>query len=88
MLVIAIPDTLNVRKMVEIARTLNPGIAVVLRTHNEEEAELLRAESLGTVFFGEDELAKGMTSHILGEFESRHVPDVRRAPRSPQPATP
>ncbi len=88
MLVIAIPDTLNVRKMVEIARTLNPGIAVVLRTHNEEEAELLRAESLGTVFFGEDELAKGMTSHILGEFESRPVPDVHKAPRSPQPATP
>lgn len=87
MLVIAIPDTLNVRKMVEIARTLNPGIAVVLRTHNEEEAELLRAESLGTVFFGEDELAKGMTSHILGEFESRPIPDVRRAPRSPQHAT-
>jgi CPA2 family monovalent cation:H+ antiporter-2 len=81
MLVIAIPDTLNVRKMVEIARTLNPGIAVVLRTHNEEEAELLRAESLGTVFFGEDELAKGMTSHILGEFESRPVPDVHKAPR-------
>lgn len=81
MLVIAIPDTLNVRKMVEIARTLNPGIAVVLRTHNEEEAELLRAESLGTVFFGEDELAKGMTSHILGEFGSRPVPDVHKAPR-------
>ena len=88
MLVIAIPDTLNVRKMVEIARTLNPGIAVVLRTHNEEEAELLRAESLGTVFFGEDELAKGMTSHILGEFESRPIPDVHKAPRSPQHATP
>ncbi len=75
MLVIAIPDTLNVRKMVEIARTLNPGIAVVLRTHNEEEAELLRTESLGTVFFGEDELAKGMTSHILSEFQSKRGPD-------------
>ncbi|MFX7709141.1 NAD(P)-binding protein, partial [Acinetobacter baumannii] len=36
MLVIAIPETVNVRKMVEIARTLNPEIAVVLRTHNEE----------------------------------------------------
>lgn len=71
MLVIAIPDTLNVRKMVEIARTLNPGIAVVLRTHNEEEAELLRTESLGTVFFGEDELAKGMTSHVVEQIQLR-----------------
>lgn len=68
MLVIAIPDAVDVRKMVEIARTLNPGIAVVLRTHNEEEAELLRKESLGTVFLGEHELARGMTDHILNQL--------------------
>jgi CPA2 family monovalent cation:H+ antiporter-2 len=71
MLVIAIPDALNARRMVEIARTLNPGIAVVLRTHNEEEAELLRAESLGTVFFGEGELAKGMASHVVEQIQVR-----------------
>jgi CPA2 family monovalent cation:H+ antiporter-2 len=70
MLVIAIPDTINVRKMVEIAKTLNPSISVVLRTHNEEEAELLRKESLGTVFLGEHELAHGMTSHILLHLQS------------------
>lgn len=68
MLVIAIPDAVDVRKMVEIARTLNPGIAVVLRTHNEEEADLLRKESLGTVFLGEHELARGMTDHILKQL--------------------
>lgn len=65
MLVIAIPDTVHVRKMVEIAKTLNPAISVILRTHNEEEAELLQRESLGTVFLGEHELARGMTTHIL-----------------------
>ncbi len=68
MLVIAIPETVNVRKMVEIARTLNPGIAVVLRTHNEEEAELLERESLGTVFLGENELARGMAEHVVRHF--------------------
>jgi CPA2 family monovalent cation:H+ antiporter-2 len=70
MLVIAIPDTLNVRKMVEIARTLNPAIAVVLRTHNEEEAALLREESLGEVFLEEHELARGMSAHILAQFSA------------------
>lgn len=70
MLVVAIPDAVDVRKMVEIARTLNPGIVVVLRTHNEEEADLLRKESLGTVFLGEQELARGMTAHILGQLPS------------------
>jgi CPA2 family monovalent cation:H+ antiporter-2 len=69
MLVVAIPDAVDVRKMVEIARTLNPGIAVVLRTHNEEEADLLRKESLGTVFLGEHELARGMASHILDRLQ-------------------
>lgn len=65
MLVVAIPDTLHIRKMVEISKTLNPSVAVVLRTHNEEEADLLSKESLGTVFLGERELARGMTAHIL-----------------------
>jgi monovalent cation:H+ antiporter-2, CPA2 family len=80
MLVIAIPDAVDVRKMVEIARTLNPAIAVVLRTHNEEEADLLRRESLGEVFLGEHELARGMTSHILARLDSERQKD--RPPES------
>ena len=65
MLVIATPDTFNVRKMVEIARMLNPTIETILRTHNEDEAELLEKDNLGKVFMGEHELALGMTRHIL-----------------------
>lgn len=65
LLVIATPDTFHVRKMVEIARTLNPTIEAVLRTHSEEEAELLQKENVGKVFMGEHELATGMTQHIL-----------------------
>ncbi|MEK7321558.1 MAG: YbaL family putative K(+) efflux transporter [Pseudomonadota bacterium] len=65
MLVIATPDTFHVRKMVEIARTLNPTIETVLRTHNEEEAQLLHKENVGKVFLGEHELALGMTRHVL-----------------------
>ncbi|MEQ6342704.1 MAG: Kef family K(+) transporter [Gammaproteobacteria bacterium] len=68
MLVIATPDTFHVRKMVEIARTLNPAIETVLRTHNEEEAELLQKEGIGKVFMGEHELATGMTRHILARM--------------------
>lgn len=69
MLVIATPDTFNVRKMVETARTLNPGIEVVLRTHSDEEAELLQKENLGKVFMGEHELAQGMARHVLNRME-------------------
>lgn len=65
LLVIASPDAFAARKMVEIARILNPSIEVVARTHSEEEAELLRQERVDKVFFGEHELALGMTGHIV-----------------------
>ena len=68
MLVVATPDTLGVRQMADTARKLNPGIEIVLRTHSEEESELLRSENTGTVFFGEEELARGMTRHVLTRF--------------------
>ena len=68
MLVVASPDTLNVRQMVDTARTLNPEIEIVLRTHSEDESLLLRREGFGTVFYGEEELAKGMTGHVLMRF--------------------
>jgi len=71
MLVVAAPDPLNVRQMVDTARTLNPDIEIVLRAHGEDESLMLRNEGIGTVFFGEEELAKGMTGHVLQRFDSR-----------------
>jgi len=71
MLVVATPDTARVRKMVEIARALNPGIRILLRTHTDEEAALLRRANLGTVFMGEHELAMAMTRGVLDHLEAR-----------------
>ena len=65
MLVIAVPDTLRARRMIETARILNPPVEIIVRTHNEEEAALLRRESGGAVFLGEHELARSMARHIL-----------------------
>jgi CPA2 family monovalent cation:H+ antiporter-2 len=78
LLVVATPDVVKVRKMVEIARTLNPRIEALLRTHSDEEAELLRREHWGEVFMGEHELALAMTRAVL---ERREAPreDLRRA---------
>ena len=68
MLVIATPDIFNARKMVATARTLNPAIEVVVRTHSDEDAELLRSENIGKVFMGEHELAQGMARHVLAHM--------------------
>ena len=70
MLVVAVPDSMKARQMADTARQLNPGIEIVLRTHGEEESELLRKEQLGTVFYGEEELAKGMSRHVLQRFNA------------------
>ncbi|ODS67987.1 MAG: sodium:proton antiporter [Bordetella sp. SCN 67-23] len=68
MLVVAVPDPIHVRQMVETARTLNPTIEIVLRTRSSKEAQMLRTDGVGTVFFGEEELVKGMTQHVLERF--------------------
>jgi monovalent cation:H+ antiporter-2, CPA2 family len=74
MLVVATPDTIHVRAMADTAKTLNPAIEIILRTHSEEESQLLRKEDVGLVFFGEEELAKGMTGHVLNRFVPNPVP--------------
>jgi monovalent cation:H+ antiporter-2, CPA2 family len=68
MLVVTTPDPLASRKMVDIARKLNPDIEVVLRADNEDGAALLRADKLGEVFVSEQELALGMTRYVLGRL--------------------
>jgi len=65
LLVIATPQTVDVRQMVETARSLNPTVDVVVRSENAEEATLLEQEGCGTVFVGKNELARSMTAHVL-----------------------
>lgn len=71
MLVIATPDTLNARQMIHTARTLNPNIEIVMRADSADEMQLLKEETQANsdiVFLGEEELAKGMTNHVLTRF--------------------
>ncbi len=69
LLVIATPDSFNVRAMVETAKALNPAIQILIRTHSEQEAALLHSDTGGKVFYGEQELALNMTEHILGQLK-------------------
>ncbi|TRZ70140.1 MAG: sodium:proton antiporter [Rhodocyclaceae bacterium] len=67
-LVVAIPDTFNLRQINTTARLLNPSIEIVIRTHSEEEAAMLEREGIGNIFLGEGELAKAMSQHVLKRF--------------------
>lgn len=68
MLMIVISDTIHLRKMIHYAQTLNPEIEIVIRTHNEEEAALLRAADNVKVFFAEGEIAKNMGGYALQRY--------------------
>ncbi len=80
MLVIATPDTVSHRRMAEIARALNPGIEIVVRTHDEEAALLLETENVGKVFFGERELASAMIRYVLARRGIEVAPEVVQPP--------
>lgn len=80
LLVIAAPETFAARQMVEIARRLRPSIEILLRTHSEDEAALLRGEALTEVFLGEHELAQSMIRRVLARRDE-HDATASRAER-------
>jgi len=69
--VIATPDAFKARKMIEIARTLNPRIHVIVRSHSEDEAALLRREQAVEVLVGERELADSMVRQVSGRVDAQ-----------------
>lgn len=79
MLVIATQHPIDIRQMADTARQLNPGIEIVVRTHNEDESQLLRQDGIGTVFLGVEELAKGMIRHIVRRFAPSATSEHRQA---------
>ncbi|PUA96283.1 Kef-type potassium/proton antiporter (CPA2 family) [Acidovorax sp. 107] len=81
MLVVATPDALQVRQMIETAQTLNPGIDIAVRSHNEDEAQRLVQEfSHAQVFLAEDALAQAMSRHVLERARDRQALATRPAP--------
>ena len=64
-LVVATPDPFDARRMLEVARMVNPAVETVVRTHSDEEMTLLRKENAGQVYMGEHELARSMAEHVL-----------------------
>jgi CPA2 family monovalent cation:H+ antiporter-2 len=65
LIAVATPDSFQARRIVELARELNPGINIVARTHNTAEIGTLEALGATRVVMGERELARTMTEHAL-----------------------
>lgn len=72
LLVISPMDILDIHKIVDTARILNPQIQVLVCAENKAEADLIRADHLGEVYLAKEEMAKNMSNYILNQIEIAH----------------
>ena len=72
LLVLSPMDIIDIHKIVDIAKTLNPQIQVLICAESKQEAEVIRKENIGDVYFAKEEMAKNMSNHILNQIEIAH----------------
>ncbi|MGE8683491.1 MAG: cation:proton antiporter [Acinetobacter sp.] len=72
LLVISPMDILDIHKIVDIAKTLNPSIQVLVCAESKEEAEVIRRDNIGEVYYAKEEMAKNMSNHILNQIQIAH----------------
>jgi len=63
-LLVAIPDAFEGGQVVAQARSLNPTLRIVARSHSEEETEHLKKHGANRVIMGEHEIALAMLADI------------------------
>lgn len=72
LLVISPMDILDIHRIVDISKQLNPEIQVLVCAESKEEAAVIRNENIGEVFYAKEEMAKNMSHHILNQIELAH----------------
>jgi CPA2 family monovalent cation:H+ antiporter-2 len=65
LLVVATPDSFQARRIIEVARKMNPAVDLVVRTHSEGEFKTLETLGAGRVVMGERELARTMIEYSM-----------------------
>ncbi|KGT48084.1 MULTISPECIES: cation:proton antiporter [Acinetobacter] len=72
LLVISPMDIIDIHKIVDIAKTLNPAIQILVCAESKEEAEVIRRDNIGAVYYAKEEMAKNMSRHILHQIQIAH----------------
>lgn len=67
-LVVAVPDAITARRIVDEAQRINPRLHIVVRTHSQEERTYLDERGVDESVIGELELAIEMTRYTLHRF--------------------
>jgi CPA2 family monovalent cation:H+ antiporter-2 len=73
-LLVAIPDAFEGGRIVQKARSLNTALAVIARSHSDEETAHLQSFGANVVIMGENEIAKAMISQVTSSPDA--APDL------------
>ncbi len=90
LIVVALPDAFQSRRVIELARAANPEIGIVARVHSDEEYQYLTGLGVGLVIMGEREIALSMSDYTLRQMglnatrAQNVVDDLREAAISQQ----
>ncbi|ABF92808.1 potassium efflux system family protein [Myxococcus xanthus DK 1622] len=80
-LIVATPDALQARAIVEQAKGVNPSLPAVVRTHGDEERDYLVSLGVDRVVMGEHALARSMLDYVLERLSA-----LKAGPLLPAPA--
>jgi CPA2 family monovalent cation:H+ antiporter-2 len=71
-LVIATKDEVNIGKMVETAKALNPNIVIYIRAQDSESIAMYEKEGWGKSFTPEEELGNRFATEVLHKLQEMH----------------
>lgn len=63
-IIVAVPDPFEARKIVEVARHLKPSIRVLVRAHNDEEADYFSRDGVDLAITGPQEIGNRMVQYL------------------------
>jgi len=68
LLIVAIPQSFQKRRIIELAREANPSIDTAVRTHRASEVAYLKDKGVGLAIMGTREVAFGLLRYALSSF--------------------
>lgn len=75
MLVLAASDGLNLKKIVDMAKQLNPDLEVLVRARDNEQAAALKQEGIENVFNDREAVAQSLVGAIYEHYEGEDEDD-------------
>jgi CPA2 family monovalent cation:H+ antiporter-2 len=68
-LISAIPNPFESGNLIEHAHVANPKLEIIARAHSDAEVEYLKKYGASFIIMGEQEIARGISEHILSQVE-------------------